>query len=62
LSAEELQLKQKNWKAAQANLATYQLGGRIATVNEKGERVILSSSEIAQAKVEAQADVKQYCE
>ncbi|MCF8192948.1 MAG: DUF4124 domain-containing protein [Candidatus Methylopumilus sp.] len=62
LSAEELQLKQKNCKAAQANLATYQLGGRIATVNEKGERVILSSTEIAQAKIEAQADVKQYCE
>jgi hypothetical protein len=42
-------------------LATYQLGGRIATVNEKGERVFLSSTEIAQAKIEAQADVKEYC-
>ena len=62
LSAEELQLKQKNCKAAQANLATYQLGGRIATVNEKAERVFLSSTEIAQAKIEAQADLKQYCE
>jgi len=61
LSAEELQLKQKNCKAAQANLATYQLGGRIATVNEKGERVFLSSTEIAHAKIEAQADVKEYC-
>lgn len=62
LSAEELQLKQKNCKAAQANLATYQLGGRIAKVNEMGERVILSSPEIAQAKIEAQADVKQFCD
>lgn len=62
LSAEERQLKQKNCKAAQANLATYQMGGRIAKVNEKGERVILSSPEIAQAKIEAQADVKQFCE
>jgi hypothetical protein len=62
ISAEELQLKQKNCKAAQANLATYQLGGRIATVNEKAERVFLSSTEIAQAKIEAQADLKQYCE
>ena len=62
LSPEELQLKQKNCKAAQANLASYQLGGRIAKVNEKGERVFLSSSDIAQAKIEAQADVKQYCE
>ncbi len=62
LSPEELQLKQKNCKAAQANLATYQLGGRIAKVNNKGERVFLSSEDIAQAKLEAQADVNHYCE
>ena len=62
LSPEELQLKQKNCKAAQANLVTYQLGGRIAKVNDKSERVFLSSADIAKAKVEAQADVKQYCE
>jgi hypothetical protein len=35
---------------AQANLATYQLNGRIATINEKGERVFLSSTENAQLK------------
>ncbi|MBZ4200416.1 MAG: hypothetical protein LAC66_00815 [Methylotenera sp.] len=62
LSAEALSLKQKNCKAAQANLITYQMDGRIARVDDKGERAILSSSEIAQAKIEAQADVKQYCE
>jgi hypothetical protein len=62
MSAEDLLVKQKNCKAAQANLATYQLGGRITKVNEQGERVFLSNAGIAQAKVEAQADVKQYCE
>ncbi len=55
-------VKQKNCKTALANKATYALAGRIARVNDKGERYFLTDADLAQAKLDAQADIQQYCE
>lgn len=59
--AEEVKVKQEQCRAAQDNLNNYTAGGRIAKVNEKGEREYLSDADIARAKGEAQANVDKYC-
>lgn len=58
----ELKLRQENCKAAKSNLATYTDGGRIAKINEKGEREYLTEEQIAQGKTDAKKDVEKYCD
>lgn len=58
----ELKFKQDSCKAARANLAMYNNGGRIAKTNEQGEREYLSDADISQAKADTQKDVEKYCE
>lgn len=59
--AEEQKFKEENCKAAQTNLKTYQVGGRIAKTNEKGERENLGDADILKAMGEAQKDVEKFC-
>ena len=58
---QELKIKQENCSVAKRNLATYSNGGRISTVDEKGERTYLGDDEIAKGKADSQRDVEKYC-
>lgn len=58
---EELKIRQENCNVARRNLATYTNGGRISTVDEKGERTYLGDDEIARGKADSQRDVEKYC-
>jgi len=57
----ELKLKQDNCKAAQANVRTFERGGRVTRINEKGELIYFDDAEIAKNLEEARRDVTQYC-
>jgi hypothetical protein len=57
----ELKLKQENCKAAQANVRTFERGGRITRINEKGELIYFDDAEIARNLEEAKRDAAQYC-
>lgn len=57
----ELKLKQDNCKAAQANVRTFERGGRITRINEKGELIYFDDAEIAKNLEEARKDAAQYC-
>ena len=57
----EAEIKAENCKAAKANLATYNMGGRIMKTNEKGEREYLGDADIAKGRVESQAEVNKNC-
>jgi type IV secretory pathway VirB10-like protein len=57
----ELELRQKNCAAAKSNYDLYKIGGRIAKVNDKGERVYLGDADIAAGLAQAQKEVDQYC-
>jgi hypothetical protein len=59
--AEEEKVNQQNCQAAKSRYQTYSQGGRILSVNEKGERVFLGDEELAANKAKAQAEVNQYC-
>lgn len=59
--AEEQRYKQESCKTAQANLKTYQDGGRIVKTNEKGEREYLGDTDISKAKEAAQKDIEKFC-
>lgn len=61
VAEENAAIKDENCKAAKANLATYQQGGRIKKVNEKGEAAYLGDADIESGKVGAQKEVDQYC-
>ncbi len=54
-------LNKENCKAAQSNYRTFQQGGRIYKINEKGDREFYGKQGIAAAKEKAQADIKKYC-
>lgn len=58
----ELKYRQESCAAARKNLATFNLGGRLATTDEKGERRYLGDDEISKGKVEAQRDVEKFCD
>ena len=58
---EEDLAKAENCKAAQANLLTYNQGGRIVKANEQGEREYLTDADIVKGRSEAQAAVDKYC-
>ena len=57
----ELKIRQENCKNAKANVALYQLGGRMATVDEKGEKVYLEDDEIQKKLETAKKDVEKWC-
>lgn len=59
---QELKIKQENCAVAKRNLATYNNGGRISTVDERGERAYLGDDEIAKGKADSQRDVEKYCD
>jgi len=51
----------ENCTRAKSALASLELGGRQATVNEKGERVFLDDQQIEKAKAQARQDVAAAC-
>jgi len=55
-------VKDENCQKARANLQTYQIGGRITKINEKGEKVYLDDNEINQKLDAARQDVAKWCE
>lgn len=61
VAQESAAIKEENCKMAKMNLATYQQGGRLKRINEKGEPVMLSDADIASGRVAAQKEVDQYC-
>lgn len=58
----ELKQKQQNCTNAKANVSNYKLGGRIATIDEKGERNYMDDAAVAKALEQAQKDVEEFCE
>lgn len=56
------QEKAERCKAAQKNFKTYEQGGRIIDVNEKGERNYLSDADIAKGKAEARKIIVENCD
>lgn len=58
----ELKYRQESCAIARKNLATYNLGGRLATTDEKGERRYLGDDEISKGKADAQRDVEKFCD
>lgn len=50
-----------NCKAARANYQSYDQGGRIYKMNEKGERVYMDDASTAAGKRQAQAEIQKYC-
>jgi uncharacterized protein DUF4124 len=59
--AAEAQLKEENCRNARSRLAQYEIGGRITTVDEKGERYYMDDAAIESAKARARADVAAMC-
>ncbi len=57
----EQKMKDENCQSAKANLRTYQAGGRIGKVNEKGEKIFMDDAEVNQKAQEAQALVDKWC-
>jgi len=57
----QAKVKEENCIASKANLASYQQGGRVYKMNEKGEREYLDDAGLKQGAEKAQKDVAQYC-
>ena len=57
----QAKLKAENCKAAKANLASYEQGGRIYKMNEKGEREYLDDAGLKQGAEKARVDVAKNC-
>ena len=57
----ELEQRQKDCAAAKSNYDLYKTGGRIARVNDKGERVYLGDADIAAGLAQAQKNIDLYC-
>lgn len=58
---DESKAKQQNCTQARAQLATTETGGRIARMNEKGEREYLDDSAIAAERVKGLDSVAKWC-
>lgn len=58
---QQLKIRQDNCSQARGHLASLQAGGRIAKVNEKGEREYLDENGIAAAIADAQKAVANWC-
>ena len=57
----QAKLKEENCKASKANLASYQQGGRVYKMNEKGEREYLDDAGLKAGAEKAQKEVSEYC-
>jgi hypothetical protein len=58
---EEVKAKQQNCTQSRAQLATAEAGGRIARMNDKGEREYLDDQAIATERVKAQQAIAKWC-
>jgi len=59
--AAEVQRKQEDCRRAREQVAQYDMGGRIARMDDKGERYFLDDSQVAQEKAKWQAQADQAC-
>ena len=57
----QAKIKAENCRAAKANLASYEQGGRIYKMNEKGEREYLDDAGLKQGAEKARVDVAKNC-
>ena len=57
----QAKIKEENCKASKANLASYQQGGRVYKMNEKGEREYLDDDGLKAGAEKAQKEVSEYC-
>jgi len=57
----QAQAKEENCRNARARLSQFDIGGRITTVDEKGERTYMDDASIESGKARARADVSQFC-
>lgn len=57
----QAKLKAENCRAAKANLASYEQGGRIYKMNDKGEREYLDDAGLKQGADKARADAAKFC-
>jgi len=57
----QAQAKAANCSNARARLAQFEIGGRITTVDEKGERYYMDDAAIESGKARARAEVSQFC-
>jgi FKBP-type peptidyl-prolyl cis-trans isomerase len=55
------QAKAANCNNAKQRLTQFEIGGRIAKIDEKGERYFLEDTQIESEKNRARADISQYC-
>lgn len=53
--------KAENCKAAKSNLASYEQGGRVYKMNEKGERVYLDDNDFKAGREKAQQEISENC-
>lgn len=60
-AAEKDEERKKVCASVQESVRTLTAGGRVATVNEKGEKVILGDEDIQQKLKEANKAVEEYC-
>lgn len=57
----QAKIKEENCKASKANLASYQQGGRVYKMNEKGEREYLDDAGLKASTEKAIKEVSDYC-
>lgn len=57
----QAKLNEENCKAAKSNLASYNQGGRVYKMNEKGEREYMDDAGLKAGAAKAQKEVAQYC-
>jgi Domain of unknown function (DUF4124) len=57
----QAKLNEENCKAAKSNLASYNQGGRVYKMNEKGEREYMDDAGLKAGAASAQKDIAQYC-
>ena len=53
--------KAENCKAAKSNLASYEQGGRVYKMNEKGERIYLDENDFKAGKEKATQEINENC-
>ena len=51
----------ENCKAARSNYETYNQGGRVYKMNEKGEREYMGDNDLKQGKEQAQNEINGNC-
>jgi Domain of unknown function (DUF4124) len=57
----QAQAREANCTAAKQRLTQFEIGGRLAQIDDKGERYYMDDAQIESAKTRARADVGQYC-